>query len=118
MDGKRSPVEIASMTRIRRGPEMTGIEPVESEDDADGSASEAARRSRLRGYDKRVEEWLASLKEEAGRRSSPEVLGALAAKARDVAEYLEKMAEQARSKRTPEETGPAVGDASRGEELP
>jgi hypothetical protein len=95
---------------------MADIEPVESEDDMDVSAT-AARRSRLRGYDKRLEEWLASLKEEAGQRS-PEVLGALAAKARDVAEYLEKMAEQARSRRTSDETGPTVGDASRADELP
>jgi len=63
----------------------------------DDSTAEADQVSRLKGYDKRVEEWLASLKEEAGQRS-PEVLGALAAKAQDVAEYLDKLAEQARSK--------------------
>jgi hypothetical protein len=94
---------------------MTDIEPVESEDDANVSATEAARRLRPRGYDKRLEEWLASLKEEAGQRS-PEVLGALAAKARDVAEYLDKMADQARSRRTPDESVPTV-EASRGDEL-
>ena len=92
---------------------MTDMEPVES---GDVSATEDAERSRLRGYDKRLEEWLASLKEEAGQRS-PEVLGALAAKARDVAEYLEKMTEQARSRRAPDEPGPTE-DASRGDELP
>ena len=92
---------------------MADIEPVES---GDVSATEAEERSRLRGYDKRLEEWLASLKEEAGQRS-PEVLSALAAKAKDVAEYLEKMADQARSRRTPDETGPAT-DASRGEDQP
>jgi hypothetical protein len=63
----------------------------------DDSTAEADQISRLKRYDKRVEEWLASLKEEAGQRS-PEVLGALAAKAQDVAEYLDKMAERARSK--------------------
>jgi hypothetical protein len=94
---------------------MTDIEPIENEDDAGLSPTEAAERSRLRGYDKRLEEWLASLKEEAGQRS-PEVLGALAAKAKDVAEYLDKMADQARSRRTPDESGPTV-DASRGDEL-
>jgi hypothetical protein len=93
---------------------MADIEPVES---GDVSATEEAERSRLRGYDKRLEEWLASLKEEAGQRS-PEVLSALAATARDVAEYLEKMANQARSRRTPDETGPTEGGASRGDELP
>jgi hypothetical protein len=65
---------------------------------------EADQRSRLRGYDKRLEEWLGSLKDEAGQRS-PEVLGALAAKAKDVAEYLDKMADQARSRRTPDDAG-------------
>jgi hypothetical protein len=92
---------------------MTDMEPVES---GDVSATEAAERSRLRGYDKRLEEWLASLKDEAGQRS-PEVLSALAAKAKDVAEYLEKMAEQARSRRTPDESGP-TDDASRGDDQP
>ena len=52
-------------------------------------SAEAEQVSRLKRYDKRVEEWLASLKDEAGQRS-PEVLGALAAKAKDVAEYLDK----------------------------
>jgi hypothetical protein len=92
---------------------MTDTEPVEG---ADVSATEAAERSRLRGYDKRLEEWLASLKDEAGQRS-PEVLSALAAKAKDVAEYLEKMAEQARSRRTPNESGPKI-EASRGDDQP
>jgi len=35
----------------------------------------------------------------------------------DVAEYLEKMAEQKGSRRTPDESEPTVGDASREEEL-
>jgi hypothetical protein len=93
---------------------MADIEPVES---GDVSATEEAERSRLRGYDRRLEEWLASLKEEAGQRS-PEVLSALAARANDVAEYLEKMAEQARSRRAPDETPPRVGDAPGGDEKP
>jgi len=53
--------------------------------------------SRLKRYDKRVEEWLGSLKDEAEQRS-PEVLSALAAKAKDVADYLDKMAEKSRSR--------------------
>jgi len=53
--------------------------------------------SRIKRYDQRVEEWLTSLKDEAGQRS-PEVLGALAAKAQDVADYLNKMAERAKAK--------------------
>jgi hypothetical protein len=70
------------------------MEPSNATDDR---TAEADQVSRLKRYDKRVEEWLASLKEEAEQRS-PEVLGALAAKAKDVAEYLDKMAERARSK--------------------
>ncbi len=70
------------------------MEPSNATDDP---RVEADQVSRLRRYDKRVEEWLASLKDEAEQRS-PEVLGALAAKAKDVADYLDKMAERARSK--------------------
>lgn len=68
-------------------------------------SAEAEQISRLKRYDNRVEEWLASLKDEAGQRS-PEVLAALAAKAKDIAEYLDKMAEQARSKRATDDVGP------------
>ena len=70
-------------------------------------AAEAEQVSRLKRYDKRVEEWLGSLKDEAGQRS-PEVLGALAAKAKDVAEYLDKMAEQARSRRAADDATPTL----------
>ena len=63
-------------------------------------SAEAEQVSRLKRYDKRVEEWLGSLKDEAGQRS-PEVLGALAAKAKDVAVYLDSMAEKARAKTAP-----------------
>lgn len=68
--------------------------------------AEADQVSRLKRYDKRVEEWLASLKDEAEQRS-PEVLGALAAKAKDVAEYLDKMAERARSKQEADDLRPS-----------
>jgi hypothetical protein len=67
------------------------LEPIHTE------TTESEQVSRLKRYDQRVEEWLTSLKDEAGQRS-PEVLGALAAKAKDVGEYLDKMAEKARSK--------------------
>lgn len=79
----------------------TGTEPSNATDD---STAETDQISRLKGYDKRVEEWLASLKEEAGQRS-PEVLGALATKAQDVAEYLDKLAERARSKQKADDSG-------------
>jgi hypothetical protein len=70
-------------------------------------SAEAEQVSRLKRYDNRVEEWLTSLKDEAGQRS-PEVLGALAAKAKDVAEYLDKMAEQARSRRATDDAAPTL----------
>ena len=72
------------------------LEPIQSET-SQSETSESEQVSRLKRYDKRVEEWLTSLKDEAGQRS-PEVLSALAAKAKDVAEYLDKMAEKARSR--------------------
>jgi hypothetical protein len=53
----------------------------------------------VRRFDKRVEEWLTSLKDEASERS-PEVLSAMASKARELAAYLDNMAEQARAKRS------------------
>ena len=66
--------------------------------------------SRMKRYDKRVEEWLGSLKDEAEQRS-PEVLSALAAKAKDVGDYLDKMAEKARSRSEPADSArDASGD--------
>ena len=82
----------------------TDMEPTNATDDA---TAEADQISRLKRYDKRVEEWLASLKDEAEQRS-PEVLGTLAAKAKDVAEYLDKMAERARSKQEADDLRPSL----------
>ena len=53
--------------------------------------------SSLKRYDMRLDEWVSALKDEAEQRS-PEVLCALAAKAKEVAEYLDKMADKARSR--------------------
>jgi hypothetical protein len=81
--------------------------------------SESEQVSRLKRDDQRVEEWLSSLKDEAEQRS-PEVLSALAGKAKDVSEYLDKMAEKARLRKegppgsravTIENDTAAVGDA-------
>jgi hypothetical protein len=88
------------------------MEPINT---ADETTSESDQLSRLKRYDQRVDEWLSSLKDEAGQRS-PEVLGALAAKAKDVAEYLDKMAERARSKQEADDSrlslpAPETGDA-------
>jgi hypothetical protein len=65
--------------------------------------------SRFAGYDTRLEEWLGSLKDEAGQRS-PEVLGGLAAKARDVADYLDKLADRARAKISPDTPEPSSSE--------
>jgi hypothetical protein len=79
---------------------MTNLEHVP----ASSETSEAEEVSRLKRYDKRVEEWLASLKEGAEERS-PEVLSSLAAKAKDVGNYLDKLAEQARTKASRRDRG-------------
>jgi hypothetical protein len=64
---------------------------------ADESAADNDQESRLKRYDQRIEEWITSLKEEAEQRS-PEVLSALATKAKDVGDYLDKLADKARSR--------------------
>ena len=74
--------------------------------DASDGADET---SRFAGYDKRLEEWLGSLKDEAGQRS-PEVLAGLAAKARDVADYLDKLADRTRTKVSSESSSTSSRD--------
>ena len=91
----------APLTRIRRRARNDGSRPGRQREP---DVERGRQVSRLRGYDKRVEEWLASLKGEAEQRS-PEVLSALATKAKDVADYLEKMADKARSNRGIDEPG-------------
>ena len=72
-------------------------EPTNTVDD---SAADSDQESRLKRYDQRIEEWLTSLKEGAEQRS-PEVLSALATKAKDVGDYLDKLADKARSRNEP-----------------
>jgi hypothetical protein len=76
--------------------------------------TESDQVSRIERYDRRVEEWLTSLKEEAGQRS-PEVLSALAAKAQDVADYLNKTADKAKAKSQEPGVAPSA-DISRSDE--
>jgi hypothetical protein len=76
--------------------------------------TESDQVSRIKRYDRRVEEWLTSLKEEAGQRS-PEVLSALAAKAQDVADYLNKTANKAKAKSQEPGVAPSA-DISRSDE--
>jgi hypothetical protein len=68
------------------------------------TAADSDQESRLKRYDQRVEEWLTSLKEEAEQRS-PEVLSALATKAKDVGDYLDKLADKARARNEPSAAG-------------
>lgn len=58
---------------------------------------------RLRRYEKRFDEWLSYLKDEASVRS-PEVLTAMATKVHGLGQYLERMADQARVRREVQET--------------
>ena len=58
---------------------------------------------RLSRFEKRVDEWLTYLKDEASVRS-PEVLTAMAAKVHGLAHYLERMADQARVRSEVQET--------------
>ena len=88
----------------------TDMEPISATEETTTEGDQLAR-ARIKRYDKRVEEWLISLKEEAGQRS-PEVLSALAATAKDVAEYLDKMAEKARSKNEASGLTPRPDDRS------
>jgi hypothetical protein len=89
---------------------MTAANETEPENTADEAAPDSDQESRLKRYDQRIEEWLTSLKEGAEQRS-PEVLGALATKAKDVGDYLDKLADKARSRNEPS----APGDQGRGE---
>jgi hypothetical protein len=75
----------------------------EPEKTVDESAADSDQESRLKRYDQRIKEWLTSLKEGAEQRS-PEVLSALATKAKDVGDYLDKLADKARSRNEPSAT--------------
>ena len=79
---------------------MTAPNQTEPTKTADESAADNDQESRLRRYDQRIEEWIASLREGAEQRS-PEVLSALATKAKDVGDYLDKLADRARSRTKP-----------------
>lgn len=84
---------------------MTAANETEPENTVDEAAAESDQESRLKRYDQRIEEWLTSLKEGAEQRS-PEVLGALATKAKDVGDYLDKLADKARSRNEPSAATP------------
>lgn len=84
---------------------MTAANETEPTNAVDESATDGDQESRLKRYDQRIEEWIASLKEGAEQRS-PEVLSALATKAKDVGDYLDKLADKARSRNEPSAATP------------
>jgi hypothetical protein len=63
-----------------------------------GKATGTGRGSRLERYRHRIEEWASALRDEAEQHAPTEVLSGLATTARDVAGYLDGMAERARVK--------------------
>ena len=86
---------------------MTTANETEPENTVDESAADSDQESRPKRYDQRIEDWLTSLKEGAEQRS-PEVLSALATKAKDVGDYLDKLADKARSRNEPSATALAT----------
>jgi hypothetical protein len=76
---------------------MTPHAESERTNTVDEEGADDGQESRLKRYDQRLEEWITSLKEGAEQRS-PEVLSALATKAKDVGDYLDKLAEKTRAR--------------------
>jgi hypothetical protein len=91
---------------------MAEANETELEDTVDEPATDSEQESRLKRYDQRIEEWLTSLKEGAEQRS-PEVLSALATRAKDVGDYLDKLADKARSRKEP---SAAVAEGTQGDD--
>jgi hypothetical protein len=82
------------------GADATGAEEPRAED------AGTAPGSRVQQYRKRTEDLAASLRDGAEQHAPPEVLSGLARTAKNVAEYLEGMAERARVKQAKEEAAP------------
>jgi hypothetical protein len=76
---------------------MTPHAESERTNTVDEEGADDGQESRLKRYDQRLDEWITSLKEGAEQRS-PEVLSALATKAKDVGDYLDKLAEKSRAR--------------------
>ncbi len=78
--------------------------------DEDAGAEDASRPQR---FDKRIEEWILGLRDQA-EEHTPEVLDGLAATAKSVAKYLDDMAVQVRQKRSTKEGTQDAGEPSAG----
>lgn len=77
--------------------------------DPGSEQAEGKELSQPKRYDKRIEEWILALRDEAGQRA-PEVLSGLATTAKSVAQYLDDLAEQSRAKQKRGE--PAGGEGA------
>ena len=77
----------------------TDTGPENAQGDEDAGAEDASRPQR---FDKRIEEWILGLRDQA-EEHTPEVLDGLAATAKSVAKYLDDMAAQVRQKRSTKE---------------
>jgi hypothetical protein len=73
------------------------------EEDRRAEDTGAEHGSRLQQYRRRIEEWASSLRDGAEQHAPPEVLTGLAATAKNVAQYLDGMAERARAKQAKQE---------------
>jgi hypothetical protein len=95
---------------------MTPHAESERTNTVDDEGTDGGQESRLKRYDQRLEEWITSLKEGAEQRS-PEVLTALATKAKDVGDYLDKLAEKSRARNASSsaETTSLESSSTRGE---
>jgi hypothetical protein len=74
--------------------------------DPQGEGTGAEPGSRVQRYRKRLEELAFSIRDGAEQHAPPEVLTGLAAAAKNVARYLDDMAERARVKQAELEAGP------------
>jgi hypothetical protein len=74
--------------------------------DPEGEGTGAQPGSRLQRYRKRIEELAISIRDGAEQHAPPEVLTGLAATAKNLAQYLDDMAERARVKQAQLEAAP------------
>ena len=78
---------------------------------AGAEGEEAERLSRLERYNKRIERWIADVREEV-EREVPETLDGLAKDAKGLAQYLEDKAKAARAKRAAKGGSPEAAEQS------
>jgi hypothetical protein len=85
----------------------TGAEVTHAEDRRPGEPlgkdAETGQGSRLELYRNRIEEWASALRDGAEQHAPPEVLSGLATTARNVARYLDGMAERVRVRQAKED---------------